>query len=91
MKCKWCDQEVKHEDEHYKDVRDDNDMPILECSGWTCDGGIEFWRDRALKAEAIVAAIEKGHDEMKAEIEALKAKGKMLEENIKSLWSTTNA
>lgn len=58
MKCKWCDQEVTQEEEHYKDVRYDNDMPIWECSGWTCNGGVDFWRARAIKAEARVTELE---------------------------------
>jgi hypothetical protein len=63
--------------EHFKDVRDDNDMPIWECSGWTCDGGVDFWRERALKAEARVKELEE--------------KAQMLETNIRRLWDTTNA
>lgn len=72
MKCKWCDREVTHEDEHYKDVRYEDGSPIWECSGWTCEEpcGIDMWRKRALEAEE---------------------RCKMLEENIKNLWSTTNA
>jgi hypothetical protein len=59
-KCKWCDREVTHEEEHYKDVRDDNDMPIFECSGWTCEEpcGVDMWRERALKAEERVRMLE---------------------------------
>lgn len=58
MKCKWCDQEVTQEEEHYKDVRHEDGSPLWECSGWTCNGGVDFWRERAIKAEARVAELE---------------------------------
>lgn len=56
MKCEFCDQECKHEREHYKEVLDDDGNVIWECSGWTCTP--MNWRKRALEAEERVRILE---------------------------------
>lgn len=52
MNCDRCDQPVTRDDEHYKDVRDDYDFPILECSGWTCE--MKDWRAEVARLRSII-------------------------------------
>lgn len=56
MRCEYCDQEVKTEHEHLKEVFDSEGQIILECSGWTCPR--MDWRKRALEAEAKIKVLE---------------------------------
>lgn len=56
MKCEFCDEECKHEHEHFKEVCNDNGDVIWECSGWTCPP--MDWRKRALEAEAKIKILE---------------------------------
>jgi len=50
MKCERCDEDITHEEEHYKAVYHDDGSLIHERSGWTCDA--KDWRGLYLAAAA---------------------------------------